>query len=200
MTPAQIVLAGSGGTDPNAECSKIKAKFNPPIVTGTHTGVSDHNRTAGTGHQAEHAVPAANFHVSGRSGANIPGCSGYSTSEGFCWNAYDNQTVGTEHRRLTDAMKDFARQQGTGHATLRDWKAAYQSAAEDVLKDPPRNPGKTKKERAELAAKAAACLRIEMDKAFEEMGISDSTPLRNGIIRGPAPSAPAGGISGGSGV
>lgn len=196
MTPAQIVLAGSGGTDPNAECAKIKASFNPPIVTGTHSEVAAHNKShkaqTGESYQAEHAVPAANFHVSGRRGTKVDKCDGYSTSKGFCWNAFDNQTELTEHRKLTDAMKDFGNSQGKGFATLEQWKDAYQSAAEDVLKEPPRNPGKTKKERAELAAKAAACLRIEMDKAFEEMKISDNTRLRNGIVSGPPPPATRG--------
>ncbi len=205
MTPAQIVLAGSGGTDPDAECSTIKAKFNPPIVTGTHSEVAAHNKThkakTGESYQAEHAVPAANFHVSGRSGTKVAGCGGYSTGEGFCWNAFDNQTALTEHRKLTDAMKDFGNAQGSGHATLEKWKDAYQSAAEDVLKEPPRNPGKTKKEREALAAKAAACLRIEMDRAFEKMEISDSTQLRNGIVSGPPPPPPpAGGVKGVTGV
>ena len=207
MVAAQIVLAGAASTDIDAECAAIKASFDPPIVTGSHSSVAAANKASGSGCQAEHAVPASNFHESGRSGPRIEGASGYNTGDAFCWNAFDNQSAATEHKVLTDAMKQFSESLGGQNATLEQWMDQYQKKAEECLasesesrsdkaEQRSRLPGKTKEEREALAKKAAACLRIEMERAFAAMDppVSPSTPLRNGLTQGPPPpSAPAGG-------
>jgi hypothetical protein len=178
-TPAQIVLAGGAGVDFDSECAKIKAQFNPPIVSGTH---SDLKEVRPPGYERQHIVPTSNLHVEGRSGPRIPGCDGYSTGTGWCYLVFDNQREGTEHKLITDTEKNFAQklEGDEKHGTLKEWLDMEEKNMAKTL------PTDDK----ELAQKAAKCLRMEAEKHFAEQGVSPDTPLRNGQALGEPPPQP----------
>jgi hypothetical protein len=178
MTPAQIVLAGGAGVDFDSECAKIKAEFDPKIVSGPHEDLD-----VPKGYQRQHIVPTSNLHVKGRSGPKVPGCEGYSTASGWCYGVFDDQRQGTEHKLITDTEREFAQElEGAKkNATLKEWLDMEEKNMAETL------PTDDK----ELAKAAAKCLRMEAEKHFAEQGVDPNTPLRNGQARGKPPKSSA---------
>ncbi len=207
------VVKGAGGTpDASLDCSTIFASFTPPIEFGQYDDETyrakwrNINNAQGNtgGWQAEHVPPCSNFHVSGRDGATIPGCSNYSTDKALTWMVHDGQTHGEEHRILTEHMADFAKKNKPEglpekHATLSEWMDEYEKGAKRALKDSKdRTPDPTR-DHDSLAQAAAECIRAKMDEFFnEEVGVGpdkkprvdQNTLLRNGQAKGAAPPAP----------
>src|SRR5215469_10331767 len=111
MVQAKIVLAGGAGVAGavSLACQKVFAQFDPPIVTGNYSDVRAANAAAGNGCQAEHHVPNNCFQSDrGNSASNVSGAENYSEETGFCYNVFDDQSQGTEHKFLTDAERAFS--------------------------------------------------------------------------------------------
>jgi hypothetical protein len=196
MVQAKVVKGGGAGSVAEMDCSAIFACFDPPIEMGPHDEM-DKSRAR----QAEHVPPCSNFHVKGRGGTRIPGCDRYRTSKAMTWMVEDGQKLGTEHQRLTKAMRDFAKGNGSNNKTLKQWMDEYQKAAKDVLKDRPVTDDAKKYDKDELAARAAECIREKVDASFKDK-VDQNTPLRNGQAGGKPPAAPdpTAGVSSGGGA
>src|SRR5262245_45618997 len=104
MVKAVVVKGGGAGTPKEMSCAAIFACYDPPIEMGPHHEMQGSRPN----HQAEHVPPCSNMHVKGRSGPKIPGCENYDTSKAMTWMVNDGQKRGTEHRRLTQAMREFS--------------------------------------------------------------------------------------------
>ncbi|WP_157696209.1 hypothetical protein [Caballeronia temeraria] len=134
-------------------------------------------------YQAEHILPCSAMHESGRSGPKFGDCGDYSTSGALTWMVSDGQSEGQEHKLLTDPMREFSQQNelnGT-NATRDEWMKKYEEATKKALKD-----GKKRREikdstldRDDLIDKAAKCIRLLAEQAFEDAGITAKTKLRN---------------------
>ena len=186
MVQAKVVKGAGGGSAKELSCAEIFACFDPPIEMGPH-GEMDKS----VARQAEHVPPCSNMHVKGRDGATIPGCEKYSTSKAMTWMVEDGQRLGTEHQRLTKAMRDFSQANGNSNKTLKQWMDKYQEATKDVLKDRAVTKAGKNYDKDSLAAAAAECIREKVDASFQGK-VSQSTPLRNGQAGGkPPPPAPS---------
>ena len=209
--PAQIIKGAGFGLD--AECAAIFAQFNPPINPGTYDSVSKQRRQAVSedpdcdlaNTQGEHQIVNSNFQtVRGDNGTNIPGCGGYSEGGAPAYNVYDNQSVGTEHKLLTDAARDLAQSQNPP-STLGEWLDGMEKKTSEMLDsdDLQRQKGggrrsrikdaekKTPAERKALADKAAKCLKEHAERVYKGMGIERDQKLRNGFVDGkPKPKLP----------
>jgi hypothetical protein len=185
MVQLKVVKGGGAGTTVKMDCDAIFACFDPPIEMGPHDEAAK-----SIARQAEHVPPCSNMHVKGRGGQAIPGCEKYSTSKAMTWIVEDGQRGGTEHQRLTKAMRDFSRANGKTNKTLKQWMDKYEKAAKDVLKDRKvSNKGKNL-DKTELAAAAAKCIRDKVDDSFKGK-VDQNTPLRNGQAGGKPPKAPS---------
>jgi hypothetical protein len=184
MVQLKVVKAGGAGGIQDMTCAEICASFDPPIIFGPHS------KMKGTldGYQAEHIVPTSAMHQSGRGGATMTGCEGYSTPDALTWNAYDAQSTPTgEHKILTDHMPQFSQATDLGpppggQAPLSDWLDKYKEGAKDALtrgqvqrKTPPGL------DRDSLIDAAAECIKQAAAEAFAAMDppVAPSTPLRN---------------------
>jgi hypothetical protein len=223
MVPAVVVKAGGAGVPSEEECNQIYAKFDPPIQTGTYRSVSESRRedvreqgddSPFRNQQSEHFVPNSNLQTTrGDSSTNIPGADGYSEGGGFCYNVYDDQVQGTEHKWLTDVERDFSNELENGapprNATVDEWLDKMEDSTAQMLDDEElqRRPGEegrsrirdaenmSPEDRKKLAQAAAKCIRNEAQKQFARQGVALNTPLRNGQAGGapPPPSAPMAG-------
>lgn len=179
------VLKGAGAAALNEDaCNVIFACFSPPITMGPHDTIARSRDW-----QAEHVPPCSNMHIKGRGGPRIPGCDKYSTSKAMTWLVQDGQRSGTEHQKLTKAMRDFAKSNGKKNATLKQWMDKYEKSAAGVLKKRAVRKHAKQLDKAELAAAAARCIRQTMDASYKSI-VAQSTPLRNGQAQGKAPPAP----------
>lgn len=229
MVPALIVLAGGGGAGLDTECAKIYAQFDPPIITGTYSSVSSQrqeaNRQAASSgstsgfenQQSEHMVPNTNFQSTrGDSSTNIANAGEYSEGSGFCYNVYDGQSQGTEHRWLTDAEIAYADRvkAGKSEGTLKGWLDEMEGKASEMLdrEDLQRTKGgdkrsrikdakkKTKEERKKLAEAAAKCLRLQAERQFQKQKVKPEIKLDNRLAGKRKLEPPSSGSLGGGAV
>lgn len=209
MVQAKVVKGGGAGMYDHIDCDTIFKAFDPPIEFGSYKDEKFREKWRQTSNaegnkgnwQAEHVPPCSNFHVSGRHGTNIPGCSNYSTDHALTWMVHDGQTVGEEHRILTEQMRNFSQANESAvppkHATLKEWMDEYEKAAKKALAESKDRKVDSKYNREALAARAAKCIRDKMDEFFnEKVGdppaprVAQDTPLRNGQAEGKPPAAP----------
>lgn len=198
MVQAKVVKGGGAGSVADMDCSAILASFDPPIEFGPHSEMVG----SMPGYQAEHIVPTSAMHQSGRGGATMPGCEGYSTPGALTWMVGDGQSAGMEHKLLTDPMRQFSQANDLAgrQAPLSEWMDKYQDAAKDALKNgkPPRTTPEGLN-RDDLIDAAAECIRAAAEAAFAAMDppVTPETPLRNpwpatNAQRAAAAAAPAG--------
>lgn len=228
MVQAKVVKAGGAGVAgaENLDCAAIYAQFDPPIVAGTYSSVSNQRREDNNelgskspyrSQQSEHMVPNSCMQeVRGDNASNIFGADDYTEGTAFAYNVFDGQSAGTEHKWLTDESRDFAQQleeQGK-NANVSEWLDKAEQNCSEMLDsdDLVRTKGgqarsrikdaknKTPKERKALAKKAAKCLRMAAEAQFAKQNVSLSTPVRNGLAGGAPPPAPAAGGSVGGGA
>jgi hypothetical protein len=189
----KVVKGGGAGTTVEMDCDAIFACFDPPVEMGPHEDMAKSVQR-----QAEHVPPCSNMHVKGRGGPTISGCGKYSTSKAMTWMVEDGQRAGAEHQRLTKAMRDFSRGNGSTNKTLKQWMDEYEKAAKDVLKDRKVSKKGKNLDKDELAAAAAKCIRDKVDDSFKGK-VDQNTPLRNGQAGGKPPKAPPIGSASGGG-
>jgi hypothetical protein len=186
MVQAKVVKGVGRGAGATMDCAAIFACFDPPIEMGPHEDM-DKSRAR----QAEHVPPCSNMHVQGRGGTRIPGCENYDTSKAMTWMVEDGQRIGTEHQRLTKAMREFsqANEAAGKNASLKQWMDEYQKECKKVLKDRPVTPAAKRLNKDSLAQAAAECIRERVDASFKGK-VAQQTPLRNGQAQGKPPTAP----------
>ena len=182
MVKAMVVKGGGAGMAENSmTCAEICACFDPPIEFGPHSKMQG----SLAGYQAEHIIPTSTFHVKGREGDRIPGCTGYSTPDALTWMVHDEQHAGTEHKRLTDPMRQFSQRTdvANGQATLKDWLDEYREGVKDALKNanPKRGNKRPDLDEDSLIEAAAECIRARAAEAFASMNppVKEETLLRN---------------------
>lgn len=182
MVKAMVVKGGGASmAERTMTCAEICACFDPPIEFGPHSKMQG----SLAGYQAEHIIPTSTFHVMGREGDRVPGCSGYSTPDALTWMVHDEQTAGTEHKRLTDPMRQFSQRTdvASGQAPLKDWLDEYKNGVKDALKnaDPKRMNNRPDLDEDSLIDAAAECIRARAAESFAEMDppVREDTPLRN---------------------
>jgi hypothetical protein len=179
MVQVMVMKGGGAGTGTNMGCPEILACFDPQITFGPHSQMQG----SLANYQAEHIVPTSAFHRTGRSGDRIPGCRGYSTPAALTWMVHDGQSHGTEHRLLTDPMREFSQANSLAgrQGTLNEWLDRYEAGARNALRnaDPRRRITRSDLDQASLFAAAAECIRASAAQAFAEMGIEGNTQLRN---------------------
>jgi hypothetical protein len=180
MVQAKIVKGGGGGAPAEMDCAAILASFDPPIEFGPHCDMVG----SMPGYQAEHIVPTSAMHESGRSGPRMPGCEGYSTPDALTWMVGDGQSAGTEHRLLTDPMREFSQLNDLAdqQAPLSEWLDEYQQGAADALRNgQPQRGTPPGLDRDSLIDAAAECIREAAAAAFAAMDppVTPDTPLRN---------------------
>lgn len=181
MVQLKVVKAGGAGGKKSLKCSEILASFDPPIEFGSHSemvGSKD-------GYQAEHIIPTSAFHESGRSGARVANCSGYSTPSATTWMVGDGQGAGQEHKILTDAMREFSQANDLAgrEAPLSEWLDKYKEGTKDALKngEPRRKNKRDDLDDDSLIDAAAECIRAHAAEAFAKLDppVKPETPLRN---------------------
>jgi hypothetical protein len=183
MVKVMVVKGGAAGLPPgHMTCDEICAEFDPPIEFGPHS------KMQGTmeGYQAEHIIPTAAFHQSGRSGPPFNSqCEGYSTGSALTWMVEDEQTFPSEHKLLTDPMREFSQQNALTetNAPLSAWLDKYEEGTQNALKDavPKRKIKNPELDPDSLIAAAAKCIREKAEQAFASMRppVNPDTPLRN---------------------
>lgn len=186
MVQSKVVKGAGRGAGATMDCDAIFACFDPPIEMGPH---EDMNKSRAR--QAEHVPPCSNMHVKGRGGTRIPGCENYDTSAAMTWMVEDGQRLGTEHQRLTKAMREFsqANEAAGKNASLKQWMDKYQQECKKVLKDRAVKRSAKHLDKDSLAQAAAECIRERVDDSFKGK-VDQKTPLRNGQAQGKAPTAP----------
>jgi hypothetical protein len=179
MVQAKVVKGGGAPSLKDMSCAQILACFDPEIEFGSHADM----KGTMSGYQAEHIVPTSTFHEMGRSGPRVPGASGYSTPNALTWMVHDGQSAGTEHRLLTDPMREFSQANDLANrqGTLDQWLDQYEAGTRNALAnaDPRRRITNPDLDEASLIAAAAACIRAAAAAAFAEAGVDGGTPLRN---------------------
>ncbi len=156
------------------KCSEILAAFDPPIEFGSHSDMVGSK----DGYQAEHIIPTSAFHESGRSGARIAECSGYTTPSAMTWMVGDGQSAGQEHKILTDAMREFSQANDLAgrEAPLSEWLDKYKEGAKDALKngEPRRKNTREDLDDDSLIDAAAECIRAHAAEAFAKLDLPRS--------------------------
>jgi hypothetical protein len=181
MVQLKVVKGGGAGGTADLTCSEILASFDPPIEFGSHSEMVG----SMPGYQAEHIVPTSAFHESGRSGARMAGCSGYSTPSALTWMVGDGQSAGQEHKLLTDPMREFSQANDLAgrEAPLSEWLDKYKDGAKDALKkgEPRRKINRDDVDPDSLIDAAAECIRAHAEEAFGKLDppVKPDTPLRN---------------------
>lgn len=212
MVQSKIVKGGGAGlADP--ECAAIFAQFDPPIKPGTYDSVSKERRadvdakgkkSRLRNSQSEHQIANSGFQgTRGDISTNVHPNASYSEGAAPAYSLYDDQTVGTEHKVMTDAARDFMQKNGN-NATVGDYLDHMEKKTAEMLDDDSvkraageksgrsriKNADKmTKAERKKLAEKAAACLKQHAERVYKELGIKRSDKLRNGFGSPPAAGA-----------
>lgn len=205
MSPAQFILSGGAGVEGFEDaCAKVFAQFDPPIVCGTYSGVSQARRDANNelgsdspyrNCQSEHMIANSAFQGErGNVATNIPGASGYSEGSAFAYSVYDDQSAGTEHKFLTDAAKDYDLST-PGNPSVGDRLSASEKWTSEMLdredlqrtQDGPKRSrvadakNKPPKQRKELCDAAAKCLSTKAEGQLKKQGIANNTPTRRGF-------------------
>jgi hypothetical protein len=211
MVPLQVVLAGGTGMSFDDACEKIFQEFDPPIITGTYSGVSRARQKTNAelgdaspyqNNQSEHMLANSAFQGErGVNASNIAGASKYTEGSAFSYSVYDDQSAGTEHKFLTGAAREFD-QTVQGSPTVKDRLASAKewttkSLLEDLERDTSGNKRsrikdankRTPKEREQLAEAAAECLAQKAAAQMAKKGIKPETPTRKGLGDGEAPAA-----------
>lgn len=180
MVQLKVVKAGGAGGKKKMKCADILASFDPPIEFGPHEDMVGSKKK----YQAEHIVPTSAAHKSGRSGARVRGCEGYSTSGALTWMVGDGQSAGAEHKLLTDPMREFSQASDLAgeQAPLSKWLDKYKDGAKDALKNgKPQRKTPAGLNRDSLIDAAAECIKLAAAEAFAKTDppVKPNTPMRN---------------------
>lgn len=191
MVPTQVVKSGGKGAGKKMTCADIYASFTPPIRVGPYKKLKGRK-----GWQREHYPPCSNFHKKGRGGGKIPGCSGYSTDAAPTYLVFDGQTVGTQHRKLTESARNLSKalEKKGANNSVKQWLDKGEKDIADSINNNKKMKCDPEKDRKALADAAAACIRAAVEKYLEEKAkVDESTKLRNGQAEGKPPAAKRGG-------